>query len=324
MRDLLQQYLTYLEVVRHSSPHTVLACRRDVTSFLDHLETRSGKQLKAGAVEMRWIRRYLGQRIEAGASARSVARQLSSIKGFFRYLVETGELESSPAESVEGPRLGRPLPNTPTRQTLEKALQTPHLEDDETWPRDRALLELLYGSGLRIGEALGLEVQQVDLSSGWVRVMGKGRKERAVPIGQHASEALRAWLELRGSWANEKSGQALFLGKRGGPLNPRSAYEIVRVRLSHAGGKVASHPHALRHAYATHMLDSGADLRVIQDLLGHASLSTTQIYAHVSSEKMKREHRLRHPRADRSRGGGQEEKSTRQEEQRREEDSATE
>ncbi|MBS1261240.1 MAG: Tyrosine recombinase XerC [Calditrichaeota bacterium] len=255
---------------------------------------------------MRIVRRYLGALSvrtrdgkRAPASRKTKARALSSLRTWFRWLVEQGVIEGSPAEAVDGPKQERVLPDAPSAAEIERAVTDETAGTDEVRrARDDALLELLYGSGLRVAEAVGADRGALDLSRRWLRVTGKGSKQRTAPVGRYAAHALRRWLAVRGQWATDASGDALFLGRRGGRLNARVAYEIVRARLAAAGVSRGAHPHALRHAFATHMLESGADLISIKELLGHASLSTTQQYTHVTRDHLKRVYDAKHPRAD--------------------------
>lgn len=301
MREWLTAYGEYLRTARSASEHTLAAYRHDIEAFLNHLALLRGSLPPPEEIRPRWIRRYLGERIRLGASPSTVARQLSALKGFFRYLVREGVLETSPAEPVESPAREKRLPKVPAETDLARALDATGDQPDEVAAaRDRALIELLYGGGLRLAEALALDRGDLDFRRGWLRVLGKRRKERVVPLGRKAAEALRRWLNLRDRWAGPGSGEALFLGRRGGRLNPRVARAAVHSFLRRAGISRSTHPHALRHAFATHLLDHGAEMAAVGELLGHASLSTTQIYTHVSVEHLKRVYRDKHPRA----GGG--------------------
>ena len=306
MRELLAAYMSYLRAVRNVSPHTFKAYESDISTFLDYLEARAGNMPAPSSIPMRWIRRYLGERVEKGASRATAARILSSLKGFFRYLVEQGEIESSPAEAIEGPKLERRLPQVPTVETVASAAAIVSSDDETRTSRDIALFELLYGCGLRVAEAVALERSSLDLKRHWVRVIGKRNKERMVPLGRPARQAVEEWLKHRGKWATNRSGDALFIGARGGRLNVRTAFEIVRTRLQQAGEAKGKHPHALRHAFATHMLERGADLSSVKELLGHESLSTTQIYTHVTAEHLKRVYADKHPRAGGTSAEGEE------------------
>jgi site-specific recombinase XerD len=313
MREHLAAWLEHLEAVKGASEHTLKAYGRDVGRFLDTLEARAGSLPAPSSISSRWIRRYLGELREGRGGARpasrgTIARTLSSLKGFFRYLVDIGILEVSPAEALEGPRREHRLPDVPSSLQVQRALDAPSLEADEDeveLARDAALLELLYGGGLRVSEVVGLELDSVDLARGWVRVLGKRRKERTVPLTEHAVAAVARWLELRSRWVKEGSGSALLLGRRGGRLNVRVAFNVVRRRLRQAGVEEGAHPHALRHAFATHLLEGGADISAVRELLGHASLSTTQVYTHLTAEHLKRVHAARHPRRGKGQGGSQ-------------------
>lgn len=298
MRELSATYLEYLKVVRNLSDHTIAAYGKDIATFIDYLEARAGKVPAPSSVKMRWIRRYLGERAETGAGRTTIARNLSSLKGFFRYLVESGVLEDSPAEMIEGPRQQRKLPHVPSEQMITNALEV-KLEsiDPVQAARDQAMIEVIYSCGLRIEETVNLDRSALDLKRGWARIMGKGRKERFVPVGKSAIHSIKNWLNLRSTWSTEESGDALFIGKRGRRLAKRQAYEVIRIRMTLAGEHQANHPHALRHAFATHMLERGADLSSVKELLGHASLSTTQIYTHVTAEHLKRVYASKHPRS---------------------------
>lgn len=312
LSELLLDWLEHLKAVRNASEHTLTAYRRDVGGFLDYLEAISGELPPPKRITMRWIRRYLGHVAETKTSSgkrpsrRSLARRLSSLKGFFRYLMDIGVLENSPAESIDGPRLDRPLPDAPSEEILERAIDQMSDSDEVRLARDVALLELLYGCGLRIAEAVSLDVGSVERSSDWLRVVGKRNKMRTLPLGSRAKRAVSRWIAVRGEWTKDTSGDALFLGVRGKRLSTRSAYDIVRRRLIAAGETSGAHPHALRHAFATHMLERGADLSSVKELLGHESLSTTQIYTHVTAEHLKRVYRGKHPRAHEERTSGKE------------------
>jgi integrase/recombinase XerC len=296
--EYLNDYASYLKAVQNASAHTIKAYNRDISTFLEQLKINAGgKPLAVDKITMRWVRRYLGERIRRGASRATTARILSSLKGFFRYLTETGVIEFSPAEIIEGPKLEKRLPHVPTQGSIKYAIEEFQDTDEVRAARDTALFELLYGSGLRVEEAVKLNLLSLDLNRQWVRVIGKRNKERVVPIGSFSVRSLKKWISFRSDWENEKSGSALFLGQRGGRLNVRMAYDIINKRLKQAGETSGCHPHALRHAFATHMLENGADISSVKELLGHESLSTTQIYTHVSAEHLKKVYSGKHPRA---------------------------
>jgi integrase/recombinase XerC len=311
MRESIEQYLTYLRAERDASAHTLRNYRVDLAQFLAYLEERSGGDGSPdpAGVDHLVVRGFLARLHGAGLAKSSVARKLATLRSFFRFLCRQGRLRTNPAELVQSPRL-------PVRAT-------PHLSVDETFQllaaveaspeprtkinaslrvRDRAILELFYASGIRIGELVGLNRSDVDLREGLARVLGKGRKERIVPVGRQAVEALDAYLADRrhpsaaGTEQKAESG-ALFLNHRGGRLTARSVSRTVLHYLLASGLGKKITPHGLRHSFATHLLTAGADLGAIQDLLGHARLSTTQRYTHVGLGEVMKVYDQAHPRA---------------------------
>jgi integrase/recombinase XerC len=282
-------FLRYLVAERGASAHTVRSYRADLVDCTSFLERRAlGALTDADA---RVLRAYLADLHARGLARTSMARRLATLRSFFRFLVRRGRVRSNPAREVRTPTLPGRLPvHLPIDQS--EALFRQPLGDDETSRRDRAILEVLYASGVRVAELAGLDLEDVDLREGALRVLGKGRKERMVPLGTKAIEALRAYLGAR-----EGARGALFRNRRGGRLTVRSLHRIVRDRARAAG--LAGHvtPHTLRHTFATHLLDAGADLRLIQELLGHARLATTQRYTHVSADRLAKVYDAAHPRA---------------------------
>jgi integrase/recombinase XerC len=295
----VERFLDYLRDQRHASPSTVRAYRADLEQFAAYLaESRASRDpTPPEKIDVLAVRGFVAGMSRTGLEKSSVARKLSAVRSFLRHAVREGLLEASPADGVPTPRVPRNLPRDLTVD------ETFHLLDrtvpsDVAGARDRAVLELLYAAGLRVGELTGLDLGDVDLTGGLVRVLGKGRKERVVPFGQKAAIALRAWLERsRPLRAAGRDADAMFLNLRGGRLTDRSVRRILDRRLRDAA--IAAHvsPHALRHSFATHLLGAGADLRSIQELLGHASLSTTQRYTHVSTDALMRVYDRAHPRA---------------------------
>jgi len=314
----IEEYLTYLKAERDASAHTLRNYRVDLTQFLAYLRERGDGRVPVPVeVDHLAIRGFLARLHGARLAKTSAARKLATLRSFFRFLCRQGRVAANPAEMVQSPRL-------PVRTT-------PHLTVDEVFQllaapvgataaekaknrkasgalraRDRAILELFYASGLRIGELVGLHLADVDHGEGLVRVQGKGRKERIVPVGRKALEALRAYGTVRGTLhprgaAGPRDSAALFLNHHGGRITTRGVSRIVLMRLMQSGlGKKIS-PHGLRHSFATHLLDAGADLRAIQELLGHARLSTTQRYTHVGLDKVLEVYDRAHPRARSSR-----------------------
>jgi integrase/recombinase XerC len=276
--------MRHLAAEKHASPHTMRAYRADLEQFLRFL---ADARLDLAAVDVRALRAWLAGLHTRGLDPASVARKLAAVRSWLRFLVRRGVLEGNPARQVRGPRLPRKLVSfLPADEA--RALVT----DPGTAGRDRAVLELLYATGLRVSELAGLDLDDVDRDARTVRVLGKGRRERMVPYGEHAARALDAWLARRGTAAGP-----LFLNRRGGRLGVRSVHALVRRRARAAGITRRVSPHTLRHTFATHLLDAGADLRLIQDLLGHRRLSTTQRYTHVAAEQLMRVYDAAHPRA---------------------------
>ena len=292
-----QAWLRTLRAERDLSPHTIAAYGRDLAQFEEVLARRGIRRL--GAVDRRLLRRWLGWLAERGYARRSIARKASAVRALMAWAAGQGIVAASPAHDLRGPLLDRPLPRVLKAAEAAALCELP-AADDPAGQRDRAVLELLYGSGLRVSELCGLDVGDVDLAASTVRVTGKGRKQRVVPMSAHARRALRAYLDgaRRELAAKGRSSQppALFLNQRGARLGARSVRHRL-ARYTRADGLRPVAPHALRHSFATHLLDGGADLRSVQELLGHASLGTTQIYTHVSDERLRAVYERSHPRA---------------------------
>ena len=293
MQKMIDCFATYLSDERNLSPHTRVAYLRDLGEFQTFLERHGGSDRAALArIDSLLLRRYLAE-LHKRNQRTSIARKLSALRTFFRYLVREGALPGNPTEGLSTPKLNRYLPKTLSvdeAQALMERGYGPGLLD----LRDRAIVELFYSSGLRVSELTGLDVGSLDLREKLVRVLGKGRKERIVPVGRKAHEALLAYLEDRGMPGAE---EPLFLNARGGRLTPRSVQRNLKARLIKAGLIKDISPHDLRHSFATHLLDGGADLRAIQELLGHVSLSTTQKYTQVSVDHLMSVYDKAHPRS---------------------------
>ena len=297
MSEAVELYTHHAERVRRLSPATVRAYRSDLADLTalvhdPHLDD----------VDVEDLREWLWAATQRGIARASLARRTASARGFFGWATAEGLRTDDPTLRLVTPKRGRTLPTVASTTSLEGVLNQLRSAADESGDalvlRDAALLELLYGSALRVSEACGLDLGSLDRSASTVRVLGKGGKERVVPYGAPAGKALDAWIiRGRGALLTEPSLSALFLGARGGRLGVRAAYEIVRRIVGPVVGTDTVGPHALRHSAATHLLDGGADLRAVQELLGHASLGTTQIYTHVSTERLTAAYRLAHPRA---------------------------
>lgn len=293
MQKLIDNFATYIADERNLSPHTRAAYLRDLGEFRLFLEGHGGSDLQSLArLDSFLLRRYLAE-LHKRNQRTSIARKLSTLRTFFRYLVREGRLASNPAEGLSSPKLNRYLPKTlsvdEATALMERGYGNTLLD-----LRDRAIVELFYSSGLRVSELTGLDIGALDLREKLVRVLGKGRKERILPIGRKSHEALLAYLEARNMPNAE---EPLFLNARGGRLTPRSVQRNLKTRLIKAGVIKDISPHALRHSFATHLLDGGADLRAIQELLGHASLSTTQKYTQVSVDQLMSVYDKAHPRS---------------------------
>jgi integrase/recombinase XerC len=282
-------FLEYLAVERGASPHTLRSYRSDLIEFTRFLaEEGIGGLAEA---DSRAVRAYLARLHQRRLSKATVARKLAAVRSCFRFMARRGVLEGNPARQVRSPRLGRRLPSFLPKDEATQLLDAAPAPG-AAGARDRALVELLYASGLRVAEGCGLDLDDLDEARRTVRVLGKGDKERVVPVGETALEALAAHLALRG-----RQRGPLFQNARGGRLTTRSAHRIVKRMARRAGLGQRVTPHTLRHSFATHMLGEGADLRLIQELLGHSRLSTTQRYTHVSAEHLMRVYDAAHPRA---------------------------
>jgi integrase/recombinase XerD len=290
---LIERFSDALWLERGLSENTLSAYRSDLQLLGCWLRGRDSELLLAGRDD---LLAYLQQRIEAGAKARSSARLLSSIRRFYRYLLRESLLNEDPSARIDSPKLGRSLPKTLTEADVERLLAAP----DITTPmglRDRAMLELLYASGLRVSELVSLILLQVNFQQGLVKVMGKGSKERLVPLGEEALYWLQCFMrEGRGLLLGVKRTEALFPSKFGSAMSRQAFWQLIKRYAAQSGIDKPLSPHTMRHAFATHLLNHGADLRVVQLLLGHSSLSTTQIYTFVAQERLKALHATHHPR----------------------------
>ncbi len=292
MDILADQFINYLRVERGLARNTVEAYSRDLNRFLEFLEGKKSFPLK---VSQDQIVEYVGM-LGRSLSARSVARNISAIKMFFRFLVSEGKVKSNPARLVETPRLPRRLPGVLSPKEVDLLLSQP----DTSTPRgmrDHAMLELLYATGLRVSELVGLKNVNVNLEAGFVRTLGKGSKERVIPMGEKAVGALKEYLSAGRSRLTKGSNSSyLFLNSRGGPISRQGFWKIIKKYGMKARIKKKIAPHGLRHSFASHLLEGGADLRSVQVMLGHADISTTQIYTHVTRERLKQVHEKCHPR----------------------------
>lgn len=298
---LVREYLADLADLRDQSPHTVAAYRRDLEAFTDFMSWRSGAAgWKITDVDRQTVRAFLGELDRRGLARRSAARTLSAIRSFYRWLHVQHDIDVPAIRSVRMPKIEKRLPGHLAASQITamfEAAETAASGDDPDAVRDLAMLELFYSSGLRLSELRGLDIDRLDLLSDQVKVIGKGRKERIVPVGRRAGIALRRWIGFRDDLVARHGAdrQAVFVGRTGKRLSAGTIQRRMK-RLYRMIGAGEMRTHSMRHTFATHLLDAGADLRAVQELLGHASLSTTQIYTHTSVERLKAVHRKAHPR----------------------------
>jgi integrase/recombinase XerD len=295
-----EEYLSWLAVEKGRATNTVAAYRRDLIAYEEFLH---GRGLLLAQVTEPVVEDYVAYLRAAGRKPASVARALVAVRSLHRFCVDEGSATSDPTGDVGTPRVPQGLPKALSEDEVERLLAAV-IGEDAVARRNRAILELLYGGGLRISELVGLSLADIDLDAGVLRAMGKGSKERVVPIGRLAREAVAAWLGRGGRdamaparWARRGDAEAVFLNQRGGRLSRQGAWAIVRRYGDAVGLGERLTPHVLRHSCATHMLDHGADIRVVQELLGHASIATTQVYTRVSTERLRQVYDRAHPRA---------------------------
>ena len=292
MQQDIANFIQYLKAERNASPHTLVAYSRDLQQFATFISKEFGPTFQIHEITHLHIRRYLAS-LHKELSKSSIGRKLAAIRSLFRFLLRRGLLEKNPAELVSTPKREKKLPFHLDIDEITTLVEAPAAITPLSI-RDRAILETLYSSGLRVSELTGMNIGGADLLTGSVRVLGKGGKERIVPLGSKAIKALEEYLELRGS---RELNAPLFLNSRGGRLTRRSVARIVDRYMIHLETMKKASPHTLRHTFATHLLEGGADLRAIQEMLGHASLSTTQRYTKVDSARLKGVYDAAHPRA---------------------------
>ena len=298
LRQATNEFADYLQAARGYSPNTVKAYETDVLDLLDFLAKRNIETVID--LELDQVRDWLYEADQRGLTKTTLARKSAAVRSFSSWLKTTGQLDNDFAARLKSPKASRSLPKVVSRETLAEIFETLSAlatADNPNGLRDLLAIELLYASGCRVSELVGLNLEDIDYSRNILRVMGKGSKQRMVPFGAPARDALDAYVRIgRKQFENEKSGQALLINSRGQRVGVRQVYSLVAGLLDGTPTGVAG-PHALRHSAATHLLDGGADLRAVQELLGHASLGTTQIYTHVSVERLREGYKQAHPRA---------------------------
>jgi integrase/recombinase XerC len=302
VNEHLEQFLQHLKYERNVSPHTLRNYASDLGQFRDHLlAVEKREDLPVEQIDRLTIREWMAE-LHAGHKKASVARKLASLRTFFQFLVREGKLENNPAKQVATPKIERKLPNHLSMEDAVRFIETPDANTD-LGRRDRAILEFLYATGIRVGELVGIDVRDVDFRERMVRVTGKRKKQRIVPFGEPSADAVMSYIQktrdrfLLNAPIIERDPNALFLNYQGTRITTRSVGRMIDKYIKQCADIHAISPHSLRHTFATHLLDSGADLRDIQELLGHARLSTTQIYTQVSMEKMIEVYDKAHPKA---------------------------
>ena len=294
MKALLEEFLNYLSVERGLSKNTIISYRMDIVSFISHMEKRGAADIEK--IKRDDITEYLLCQKDKGLSGNSISRALVAIKMFYKFLAEERFIKDDVAGILESPKLIRPLPNVLSVAEVGKLLHSPDVRD---WMgiRDKAALELMYATGMRVSEMVELETTTLNLDIGFIKCKGKGDKERIVPIGSHAARAITRYMQkVRPSLLKNKDERHLFITRLGKKVSRQSFWKMIKKYAKKAGIKKDIMPHTLRHSFATHLLERGADLRVVQELLGHSDIATTQIYTHINKERLKSIHKQFHPR----------------------------
>ncbi len=292
-RQAIESFADALWVERGLSDNTLEAYRADLLGLAKWLNGAGNGLLGATRGD---LLAYLSHRVKVGARPRTTARLLSSLRRFYRYLVREGRIQADPSARIDAPKLGRALPQTLTEAEVGMLLESPNI-DDPLGMRDRTMLELLYATGLRVSELVNLNDDQINMRQGVVRIIGKGNKERLVPMGEEAIDWLQRYIEsARPQLTRGRASEYLFPSRRADRMTRQTFWYVIKRHAERAGIRKHLSPHTLRHAFATHLLNHGADLRVVQMLLGHSDLSTTQIYTHVARERLKVIHQRHHPR----------------------------
>ena len=303
MKKLIEKYLKYLQVERNSSPHTIISYKNDLTSFLDFCTSQfecDPEDVDVQRITRLIIRLWLGDLSEQGLSKSSIARKVAALRSFFKYTFKRGYITKNPAHLLVVPKKDKSLPKTVTPEDLSRMLENVNIETTRGL-QDRAILEVFYGTGIRVSELVGLNLTDLDLRAGQITVRGKGNKERIVPLGATARDILKDFtkkrIELYGPRTDPDARKALFLAASGQRAYVRAVRYMVEKYLSRESEVTQKSPHVLRHSFATHMLNNGADIRLIKEFLGHANLAATQVYTHTSVERLKNVYEQAHPRA---------------------------
>jgi len=289
MRDLIDNFLNYLSVEKNLSKNTIISYARDLNSYISFLEAKKINSLNNTKRED--ITNFMLSRKEKGISTNSIIRNLAAIKSFYRFLLREGKISSDPTDMLESPKIYKHIPESLTISEVQRLIDQPKIRD-KIGIRDKAILETMYAAGLRCSEVINLKIEDVDLDIGYLRCLGKGSKQRIIPIGKKAVQAIRKYLEK----VRKDNSPYLFLNRRHNKLSRQSIWKIIKKYAKAAKINSEVKPHTLRHSFATHLLQRGADLRFVQELLGHSDISTTQIYTHIDKDRLKAIHKKYHPR----------------------------
>jgi integrase/recombinase XerD len=294
MKELVDSFLNYLSVERALSPNTIISYRQDLNSYLDFIEKSRIDVLSK--VQRQDITSFMLNQRDKGISANSVARRLAAIRMFHRFLARERVLRNDPTTLIDSPKLWRKIPDSLSLNEVEALIAQPDIRDRQGC-RDRAILEIIYATGMRVSEAVNLKVSDVNLGVGFLRCIGKGNKERVIPLGKQAISSVNRYLRSsRADFLKGKESDYLFLSRFGKKISRQSLWKMIKRYAVGARIKKTIRPHTLRHSFATHLLERGADLRSVQEMLGHSNISTTQIYTHIDKDRLKSVHKMFHPR----------------------------
>jgi integrase/recombinase XerC len=298
MDQALADFLRHLGLEKNASAYTVKSYREDLTQVVAFFRERAGPTVRPDQISTRLLRSFLAWLHDQGYARTTISRRIAAVRSWCRFLCRQGTIQKNPADGLRGPKLDRKLPHFLNKSDIQRLLAGPSAETG-LGKRDRAILETLYSAGLRVSELVGLEMDDLDLNDGVATVRGKGRRERLALIGDAARQAIGKWLDARAALleGNGRSSVAVFVNKNGTRLSTRSVGRLLVKYLNKTGLDPRTTPHTLRHTFATHLLDAGADIRGVQELLGHKNLTTTQIYTHVSTQRLQESYQKAHPRA---------------------------
>jgi integrase/recombinase XerC len=298
MDQALADFLRHLGLEKNASAYTVKSYREDLTQVVAFFRERAGPTVRPDQINTRLLRAFLAWLHDQGYARTTISRRIAAVRSWCRFLCRQGTIQKNPADGLRGPKLDRKLPHFLNKSDIQRLLSGPSA-DTALGKRDRAILETLYSAGLRVSELVGLEMDDLDLADGVATVRGKGRRERLALIGDAARQSIAIWLDARAALleGNGRSSPAVFVNKNGTRLSTRSVGRLLVKYLKKTGLDSRTTPHTLRHTFATHLLDAGADIRGVQELLGHKNLTTTQIYTHVSTQRLQESYQKAHPRA---------------------------